>query len=361
MTSLQDRISANVESLPTTIQRRLNGLKYYQSQHGELEGKFLEEVLALEKKYLGLYQPLYEKRSDIINGTYEPTDEEVALGEKADDKKKDDKKGEDDDKDKKKEASTASINEDKKKTTTNLDEEEEESLNGIPDFWLTIFKNHPQIEGIISAQDELALKHLTDVRMTYMEQPGFQLEFLFSKNDYFSNSVLTKTYYYQDLAYGSNIIYDHAKGCKIDWFEGKDLTVTTKSKKQKHRGTNKTRVVKRTVPTDSFFNFFSPPSLPDDSKELNDDEAEELDIDFEADYELGEEFKDGIIPHAVDYYTGKAYENEDFGDVDDDFEDDFYDEEEDEEEDDEDDEEDDDDNDVAHLKKGENAPECKQS
>ncbi|CAO3616149.1 unnamed protein product [Cunninghamella blakesleeana] len=352
MVSLQDRISADVQSLPTTIQRRINGLKYYQSQHGELEGKFLEEVLALEKKYLGLYQPLYEKRSNIINGKYEPTEEEIALGEKKD--KENDKK--EDTVEKKEEEKKET-----KPTTTTNDDDEGNDIKGVPEFWLTILKNHPQIGGIVFEQDEQALKHLVDIRMTYTEKPGYQLEFVFDKNDFFSNTVLTKTYYYQDLAYGSNIIYDHSEGCKIDWLEGKDLTVTTKTKKQRHKGTNKTRVVKRTVPTDSFFNFFTPPVLPDDAKELNDDEAEELDIDFEADYELGEEFKDGIIPHAVDYFTGKAYENEDFDDVDDDFEDDFYDDEEEDDEEEDDSEDEDEDDDVAHPKKGEDAPECKQS
>lgn len=84
-------------------------------------------------------------------------------------------------------------------------------------------------------------------------------------------------------------------------------------------GTNKTRVVKRTVPSDSFFHFFSPPVFPDESEELDEEEAEGLDAKLEADYEMGEEFKDKIIPHAVDYFTGKALEYEDF-DGDDDFE-----------------------------------------
>lgn len=34
---------------------------YFQSQHDELEAKFMEERAALEAKYQKLYQPLYTK------------------------------------------------------------------------------------------------------------------------------------------------------------------------------------------------------------------------------------------------------------------------------------------------------------
>ncbi|KAL7309098.1 histone chaperone [Mucor circinelloides] len=344
--TLVGRPSGYIDQLPTSVKRRLNGLKYLQSKHAELENKFQEEVLALEKKYLQLYQPLYDQRAQVISGTYEPTDEEVALGEKVDEEEE-----EDDDED-----TNAQDAEKDEKETTSSDAE----VKGIPEFWLTLLKNHPQIVETITEEDEGALKHLIDVRMSYMEQPGFKLDFEFSENDYFTNKVLTKTYYYQDHAYGGDFVYDHAEGCAIDWKEGKDLTVTIETKKQRHKGTNKTRVVKRTVPSNSFFYFFSPPTIPDEEEEIDEEEAEGLDAKLEADYEMGEEFKDKIIPHAVDYFTGKALQYEDYDDEED-FDDEYYeDEDDDEDDDDEDDDEDDDDDDSAPAK-GENAPECKQS
>lgn len=103
------------------------------------------------------------------------------------------------------------------------------------------------------------------------------------------------------------------------------------------QGTNKVREVKRTIPAETFFTFFNPPQVPAEGEELESDEAEGLDEKLEADYELGEEFKEKIIPHAVDWFTGKALQYEDF-------EADYYDEEE-EDEDDEDEEEEDDDDD----------------
>ncbi|KAI7868255.1 hypothetical protein BDF14DRAFT_1794530 [Spinellus fusiger] len=341
--NLVGRPSGYIESLPSSVRRRVNGLKYLQSQHAELENKFQEEVLALEKKFLELYRPLYEKRAQVINGQYEPTAEEVALGEKVDEEDED----EEEDEEKK-------TSEEKKE-----DIEDDSDVKGIPEFWLTLLKNHPRVADTITETDEHVLKHLVDVRMSYMEKPGFKLEFEFAENDYFTDKVLSKIYYYQDHAYGGDFVYDHAEGCEIHWKQGKNLSVKVETKKQRHKGTNKTRVVKLTVPAETFFSFFSPPAFPNDDDELNEEEAEGLDAKLESDYETGEEFKDKIIPHAVDYFTGKALEYEDF-EGDDDFEEDFYDENDNEDEDDE-EEDDDDEDDNAQPTKGENAPECKQS
>jgi len=272
-----------------------------------------------------------------VIGQSEPTDEEVAAGEKID----------------------ADEEEEENKEEKKEEKEEEKDVIGVPEFWLTAMKNHIQLAEFITEKDEAVLKHLVDIRMSYIEKPGFRLEFEFSENEFFANKVLTKTYFYQDQAgYGGDFVYDHAEGTEINWKEGKDMTVTIETKKQRHKGTNKTRVVKRTVPADTFFSFFSPPAVPADGEELDEEEAEGLDEKLEADYELGEEFKEKLIPHAVDWFTGKAlsyenYEGDDWGD-----EDDLYEDDDDEEGDDDDEEEDDEDEDETPAK-GEQAPECK--
>ncbi|KAG0906386.1 hypothetical protein G6F57_008392 [Rhizopus arrhizus] len=333
MSMLQGRLGNLVsEPLPAVVQRRINGLKYLQSKHAELEGEFQKEVLALEKKYLELYRPLYNKRAQVVSGQYEPTEEEVAAGAKVDEEEEAEEKTEED------------------------EDVTDEDVMGIPEFWLTALKTHPQIGETITDEDCEALKHLTDIRLSYLEAPGFKLEFEFSENDYFTNSVLTKTYYYQDNVSGGDYVYDRAEGCEINWKEGKDLTVTVETKKQRHKGTNKTRVVKRTVPAESFFNFFNPPILPEDDEDLDEEEAEGLDAKLEADYEMGEEFKEKVIPHAVDFFTGKALEYEDYEEGSDFDEDDYLSDEDEDEED-----EDDDDDEEVKPSKGESAPECKQS
>lgn len=53
--------SGYIESLPKCVHRRINALERLQVAHSELDAKFQEEVLALEKKYHQLHQPLYNK------------------------------------------------------------------------------------------------------------------------------------------------------------------------------------------------------------------------------------------------------------------------------------------------------------
>ncbi|KAE8769817.1 Nucleosome assembly protein 1-like protein 1 [Hordeum vulgare] len=44
---------------------------YYASQHDEFEAKFFEERAPLESKYQKMYEPLYSKRHDVVNGVVE--------------------------------------------------------------------------------------------------------------------------------------------------------------------------------------------------------------------------------------------------------------------------------------------------
>jgi nucleosome assembly protein 1-like 1 len=94
--------------------------------------------------------------------------------------------------------------------------------------------------------------------------------------------------------------------------------------------TNQTRIVKKTVPTDSFFSFFSPPDP--EAEGADDDEEDDLANKLELDYQIGEDIKERvravecfpmqtprraqIIPRAVDYFTGKALRFAGDGDMD---------------------------------------------
>lgn len=86
-----------------------------------------------------------------------------------------------------------------------------------------------------------------------------------------------------------------------------------------HKATKQTRIVKKTVPTESFFNFFSPPKPPTEDDE---DAAEDIEERLELDYQLGEDIKEKLIPRAIDWFTGEALafeelDEEDYGDFDD--------------------------------------------
>ncbi|KAJ5530124.1 hypothetical protein N7527_003517 [Penicillium freii] len=329
-------------ALVSMIQGKLGQLGI-QKEHSKLEAQFQEEVLELEKKYFGKFTPLYERRSTIINGGIEPTEAEVEAGK------------EDEESD-----------EEEEETKEEPKKEEGEAANGIPEFWLSAMKNQISLAEMITERDEEALKHLTDIRMEYLDRPGFRLIFEFSENEFFTNKTISKSYFYKDESgYGGDFIYDHADGSQIDWKEDKDLTLRLESKKQRNKNTKQTRVVKISVPTESFFNFFSPPQPP---AEDDDSVASDIEERLELDYQLGEDIKEKLIPRAIDWFTGEALQFEELGeDLDgDEFEDDD-DEDEDEDEDEEDlgsdrdvDEEDTDEEDGTSKPKKE-AAECKQN
>ena len=66
------------------MKRRIKALKRLQLQTQELEAQFYLEVQQLEAKYQKLYQPLYDRRHNIITGSHEPTDEEAHWSEEED-------------------------------------------------------------------------------------------------------------------------------------------------------------------------------------------------------------------------------------------------------------------------------------
>jgi len=210
--TLIGRSSGYVESLPAAVRRRVAGLKGVQKEHSKLEAQFQEEVLELEKKYFVKFTPLYEKRAGIVNGSAEPTEEEVNAGEDSD------------------EENEEAMDEEKP------EEASSEDIKGIPEFWLSAMKNQVSLVEMITDRDEKALKTLTDIRMEYLEKPGFRLIFEFAENEYFSNKTISKTYFYQEEnGYGGDFIYDHAEGEKIEGKAGQDLTVRIESKKQRNK------------------------------------------------------------------------------------------------------------------------------
>ncbi|PHH83536.1 hypothetical protein CDD82_7577 [Ophiocordyceps australis] len=341
--SLIGRSSGYIESLPTPVRRRVAGLRAIQKDHAKLEAEFQDEVLQLEKKYFAKFTPLYQKRADIVNGKMEPTEEEVKAGD------------EDEDGDKKDQATTAA---DGEKPQSDMPD----NVSGIPEFWLSAMKNQVTLAEMITDRDEAALKHLTDIRMEYLEKPGFRLIFEFAPNDFFPNKTITKTYYYQtESGYGGDFIYDHAEGDKIDWYPDKDLTVRVESKKQRNKTTKQTRIIKRTVPTESFFNFFSPPKPPADDEDADEDTASDIEDRLELDYQLGEDIKEKLIPRAIHWFTGEALAFEEFeeDDIDGAYEDDDDDEEDELSEEQDEDEESDEDDDSGKPKQ--EPSECKQS
>lgn len=58
--------------------------------------------------------------------------------------------------------------------------------------------------------------------------------------------------------------------------------------------------MRKARPTESFFNFFSPPTPPEEDAELlEDEELDELDEKLEVDYQIGEDIKEKVCSSVL--------------------------------------------------------------
>jgi len=317
--SMAGTMSGYIESLPAPVKKRLKALKKIQLETTKLEAKFYEEVHQLECKYHQLYTPLYEKRAQITKGDYEPNEDEC-------DWPSDDEESDlaDDVKDKVKVKDEEGAGDKEKKENGVADD-----AKGVPEFWLTIFKNIEMIQDMIQDHDEPALEALNDVKVTFSDGKGdtpmgFKLHFLFGPNDYFTDTELIKEYEMkctpneQDpFSFDGPEIFK-CKGCPIHWKPNKNLTVKTVKKKQKHKSKGNVRTITKQVKNDSFFNFFDPPAIPDDPEAEVDADTQEL---LTSDFEIGHYIRERVVPRAVLFFTGEALEEDDFDEEEDDDED----------------------------------------
>merc|ERR1712045_401577 len=213
-----------IENLAPEVLRRVKALKNIQLENVKHEVEYYKELHKLDLKYQKVYDENNVRRKKIYLGDYEPTDAECEWVDP------DDEEGS------------------KKLGALTIDGDKKETAKGIPDFWLTVFQNANDtvLHGIVEQIDEPILKHLQDLTVTLPEtNTGFSLNFHFSPNEFFSNSVLTKEYTLRNdydkedpLEYeGSEII--KAKGCSIDWKSGKNPGVKIIQKKQKPKGKGK--------------------------------------------------------------------------------------------------------------------------
>ncbi|XP_017083295.1 nucleosome assembly protein 1-like 1 [Drosophila eugracilis] len=166
-----------------------------------------------------------------------------------------------------------------------------EPSQSVPNFWLKVLKS--SYTEFISKKDEKILECLCDIRSRLHNKPvvKFDIEFHFDPNDYFTNTVLTKTYYLnclpdpeEPLAYDGAEIYK-CEGCEIHWKQSND--------REKKDGSQE---------TPSFFDFFSPPILPNDVEDPN---YCDINAILQNDFELGFYLKERVIPKAVIFFTGE--------------------------------------------------------
>ncbi|KAH8878159.1 Nucleosome assembly protein 1-like 4 isoform 1 [Schistosoma japonicum] len=300
--------------LPASVKRRVRALKKLQHETLKIDSEFYKELFELEAKYDVKHQLVFKKRRDVVSGSIEPNDEECDWPTDDDDSCLDNLS--------ERLKSTANVT----KEANNEDPQSE--IKGIPDFWLKTLQNISLFDEIVQEHDRDILKHLVDIKCVLHtgDSPGFTLEFYFSPNKYFTNDVLTKTYYFNyEIPKDDPFSYEGPEivrtvGCVIYWNPGKNVTVKLVKKVQKRKSGGAKRTVTKSVREDSFFNFFSPPA-----QALSDELDEDTEMLLESDFKLGQFLRESVIPKAVLYFTGEAIDSE-FDDDDDDEDDDLDDE-----------------------------------
>lgn len=75
-------------------------------------------------------------------------------------------------------------------------EKRNELIKQIPNFWVTVFINHPQISNILEEDEEECLHYLTKVEIEENEdiKAGYKLKFTFDPNPFFENTEIVKEY-----------------------------------------------------------------------------------------------------------------------------------------------------------------------
>lgn len=124
----------------------------------------------------------------------------------------------------------------------------------------------------------------------------------FGANPFFSNPKLSFTVKIKEG--GDEPI--EVEGCVIDWLEGKNLTMKKIKKKQKHKKTNETRTIVKTVPTESFFNIFESKKAPEDIDAKDQDEldsdVEKILMGIEEAHDVANDLYDMYQTDALEYY-----------------------------------------------------------
>ena len=285
--------------LPAEVLKRVKALKNLQFGNLKHEVEYYHEVHKLDLKYKKLYDENNEKRKQIYLGNYEPTEKECEWKDEGDD----------------------IVGEIKK---LEIEDKKEGNIKGIPNFWLTVFQNANEslLNGMFEKIDESIFKHLEDVTISLPEKnTGYIINFHFSANEYFTNTVLTKEYEMKsDIDPEDPLDFDgpevsQSKGCKIDWKAGKNPTVKVIKQKVKQKGKGKggQKFVTKQEKRESFFNFFTPPKIPEDPKT---EVSEETQGFITEDIHVGLCIQEKLVPRAVLYFTGEAVEDEsEFGDI----------------------------------------------
>eukprot|EP00559_Dactyliosolen_fragilissimus_P002155 CAMPEP_0184855806 /NCGR_PEP_ID=MMETSP0580-20130426/951_1 /TAXON_ID=1118495 /ORGANISM="Dactyliosolen fragilissimus" /LENGTH=321 /DNA_ID=CAMNT_0027350429 /DNA_START=45 /DNA_END=1010 /DNA_ORIENTATION=+ len=288
-----------VSMLPKSVQQRVEKLKQWNDEREDILEEYMKDRVLLEKKYGDRFKMLYDFRRDVIAGEMDD-----AIAEEYKKLKEDEiDDGIDDD---------VVDNDDEIEN----DDKNDSNLKGIPEFWICAMNNFNILSEHLTERDNLCLLHLKDVSChDFDDGTGFELRFSFDekKNPFFSNQVLVKRYEVPNLLLDEEPILKHVEGRTIEW-KSDDMCLTQQQVVKKQRSVSgqnagQVRTVSKMERCDSFFHFFSPPTMPSVSN-MNEEEVNQIEEEFELDFDIAQAFRTHLIPKAVSWFTGEAIDEE---------------------------------------------------
>lgn len=184
-------------------------------------------------------------------------------------------------------------------------EKRNELLQGVPNFWISTFINHPHISAMLDEDDEDCLHYLTRLDVEEFEdiKSGYRIKFHFQENPYFSNTELVKELDLRSRVYpGSNSTQIQFKDTEQANRLKESCMVAREAKLNNSTARNRQQEPR------TFFSWFL-----DNSDAFSDDIAEAL--------------KEEIWPNPLQYYliqdeSGAVNESDEDDDDDDDEEED---------------------------------------
>jgi nucleosome assembly protein 1-like 1 len=239
------KLCRDINQMPEEVKDRFKAMKVLNDMVNDVCEEEQREHRALELKYEKLYQPVYAKRRALTSGEQDAVDEKlIALFNER----------------------VEIFRDEAFKQDVEIGPCDVKSIQNTPfgvcNFWLKAMCNNMSIAQQITEKDRPILEYLADISLDLHETGyGFELGFHFTKNPYFKNAVLKKSFPMKE----ENQV-ERAEGTVIEWTPGSDVT---KQKKKKGKGKNKKTVV---VKAQSFFNFFETVEKSADKEGGDDDD-----------------------------------------------------------------------------------------
>ncbi|KAE8139597.1 hypothetical protein BDV38DRAFT_280950 [Aspergillus pseudotamarii] len=153
----------------------------------------------------------------------------------------------------------------------------------IRDFWLTALRNEHETRKLVTKLDLGPLRSLIDIRVEWLEGFDFVLVFHFEPNEYFTNRVMRKEFYYDKTAEPSPDPSPlEMRGDRIHWKKNHILQAECHTR----------------IGTKSFFAFVSRSLAYGDAQTSEEESVENARMT--EDFDMGASIRDSVQPYALE-------------------------------------------------------------